>query len=523
MKPYNLKSLIGALAMAGALGVTGCQENDITVTPEFMIEGTPESIEFTCAASGLTSDGYIKRDPEDENDTNYARRFTVRANTSWHIDIDESSSDWLLVFPREGKGDAYVAVAVNENTRFDPRSCNLTIHIAGQDTPFIIPVNQGGAEASLQVPARVTLTATGGQTNVNIVSNISWTAEKVADEGSEWLKLTGTEESYLTVETSARDVDEPRTARVAVLCPQVPEKNDTITFIQYGPSIIMYEDFESLNYPMSGDAYYSTTGSQRMDAWTDNELSNGWSCWTGTAVVGGTASSNSTVYGVTIHGNSSAKLGRTSVNGNLASPRMAAIGDGNTMDVKVSFQACPYVATGTAKKSSAYDTNRLYVFVYGGGTIEGVNSSVTIGEINHVYNGDWENTFHASDYPDAETAAAAKKAWRKAKPKADMPGKYDAILYNLTNYPNSKYTTIKFYDEPLLNDVANHEFIIRGATANTQVVFQAGEWNDTWSDVANTEIEIVDLKGTTHTVPYAIKCNRVFIDNVIVRDLNAAQ
>lgn len=523
MKQYNLKSLMGALALAGAMGVTGCSENDIAVTPEFMIEGTPESIEFTCAASGLTSDGYLKRDPDDDKDTNYARRFTFRSNSSWTIDIDESSSDWLLVFPREGKGDAYVAVAVTENTRFDPRSTDLVINVNGKETPIVIPINQGGAEAKLQVPSRVTLTATGGKTNVNIISNIGWTAEKVDDEGAEWLNLVGTEETYLTVEATSRDVDEPRTARVAVLCPQVPEKNDTITFIQYGPSIIMYEDFESLNYPMNPDTYYSTSGSQRMDSWTDNELSNGWSCWTGTAVVDGTSSSNCTVYGVTIHGNSSAKLGRTSVNGNLASPRLAAIGEGNSMDVKVSFQACPYVATGSAKKSSAYDTNRLYVFVYGGGTIENVNSSVTIGDIHHVYNGNWETPFHASDYPDAEAAATAKKAWRKAAPKADMPGKYDAMLYELTNYPNSKYVTVKFYDEPLLNDAANHEFIVRGATANTQIVFQAGEWNDTWSGAANVEIDIVDLEGTTHTVPYAIKCNRVFIDNVIVRDLNAAQ
>ena len=510
------------MALTGAMWLTGCQDDDVVADPTFLIEGNPESFDFTCEASGVTSEGYLKRDPEDDTDKNFARRFTIRTNSSWNIEIDDEASKWVMIFPKEGKGDAYVSLAVFANERFDSRSCDLTVHINGMETPVIIPVNQSGAAAKLQVPSRVTLTATGGQTNINIISNIGWNAEKVNDEGSEWLNIIGTNESQITVETTARDVDEPRTARVAILCPQVPEKNDTITFIQYGPSIIMYEDFESLNYPMNPDAYYSTTGSARMDAWTDNELSNGWSCWTGTAVVGGSSSSNSTVYGVTIHGNSSAKLGRTSVNGNLASPRFAAIGEGNTMDVKVTFQACPYVATGSAKKSSAYDSNRLYVFVYGGGTIEGVNSSITIGEINHVYNGDWENTFHASDYPDAESAAAAKKAWRKAKPKADMPGKYDAILYTLDNYPNSKYVKAKFYDEPLLNDVANHEFIIRGATAHTQVVFQGGEWNDTWADVANSEINIVDLEGTTHTVPYAIKCNRVFIDNVIVRDLNAA-
>lgn len=523
MNLHNLKSRIACLALTAAMGLTGCNDDDVVVAPEFMIEGNPQSFEFTCGASGINSDGYLKRDPEDENDTNYARRFTVRSNTKWHIEVDESASEWVLIFPKEGKGDAYVSLAVFENKRFDPRSCNMTLHIDGQETPTVIPINQEGAAANLQVPTRVTLTATGGQTNVNIVSNIGWTAEKLDDEGTEWLKLIGYDASQITVETTARDIDEPRTARVAILCPQVPEKNDTITLVQYGPSIILYEDFESLNYPMTGDAYYSTTGSARMDAWTDNELSNGWSCWTGTAVVGGTASSNSTVYGVTIHGNSSAKLGRTSVNGNLASPRLAPIGAGKTLDVKVSFQACPYVATGSAKKSSAYDTNKLFVFVYGGGTIENANSSVTIGDINHVYNGDWETPFHASDYPDAETAAAAKKAWRKAKPKAGMTGKHSAILYKLENYPNSKYTKVKFYDEPLLNDVASHEFIVRGATDQTQIVFQAGEWNDTWADIDNTTIDITDLAGTVHNVPYAIKCNRVFIDNVIVRDLNAAQ
>lgn len=503
--------------------LSGCSDDTKAIDPEFMIEGTPESIEFPCTASGLTSDGYLKRDPEDDKDTNYARRFTIRSNSSWRVELSEETADWVLVFPREGKGDAYISVAVNENTRFDPRSCDMTIHIDGMEAPVVIPINQGGAEAKLQVPSRVTLTATGGQTNVGIISNIGWTAEKLDDEGSEWLKLVGYDESQLTVEASSREVDEPRTARVAVHCPQVPEKDDVITFIQYGPSIILYEDFESLNYPMKGDAYYSTDGSQRIDSWTDNELANGWSCWTGTATVGGATSSNPTVYGVTIHGNSSAKLGRTSVNGNLASPRLAPIGEGNTMDVKVSFQACPYVATGKASKSSAYDTNKLYVFVYGGGTIEGTNSTVTIGDINHVYNGDWENTFHESDYPDAETAAAAKKAWRKAKPKPDMPGRYNAMLYNLENYPNSKYVTIKFYDEPLLNDVASHEFVVRGATANTQIVFQGGEWNDTWADAANITISLTDLAGKTHSVPYAVKCNRVFIDNVIVRDMNAAQ
>lgn len=514
---------IAAAAVALTMAMTGCNDDDTKVEPRFMIEGTPQSIEFTCDASGLTSDGYLKRDPEDDKDTNYARRFTFRSTTPWHIELDNETSDWLLVFPTEGTGDAYVAVAVAENTRFDPRTTHINIHVDGLDTPVSIPVNQEGAAAKLQVPSRSILTATGGTTNISIISNINWTAEKVEEPDNEWLNIVATDENFLTVEATAREVDEPRMAHVAVKCPQAPEKDDVITFIQYGPSIILYEDFESLNYPMSGDAYYSTTGSARMDAWTDNELANGWSCWTGTAVVGGSASSNATVYGVTIHGNSSAKLGRTSVNGNLASPRLAAIGDGNKMDVTVSFQACPYVATGTASKSSAYDTNKLYVFVYGGGTIEGVNSTVTIGDIHHVYNGDWENTFHEADYPDAEAAAEAKKAWRKAKPKADMPGRYDAILYTLDNYPNSKYKTIKFYDEPLLNDVAKHEFVIRNATPNTQIVFQGGEWNDTWADIANTTIDITDLQGKTFNVPYAIKCNRVFIDNVIVRDINAAQ
>ena len=514
MKLHKFKiALILPLMAAFSQTFISCEDDD-KITPEFIIEGNPTSFDFAPEAFGV-SDGYIDRDN--------AARYTVRSNSYWHVEIDGEAADWVKVFPKEATGDAYFCVGVEENTRFDARTVNIKLIIDGQAEPVIIPVNQKGAAPKLQASRRITVTAAGGETSVNVVANLDWTAEKIDDPDSEWLQVKGVTESSIILDATAREIDEPRTARVALLCPRVPEKNDTLTIVQYGPSVLLYEEFDWLSgYPMSGNTWYSTSGSQRMDSWTDSELANGWSCWTGKATVGGSTSSNPTVYGGAINNNGWAKLGRTSVNGNLASPRLLSIPEGVKMDVKVSFNACPYVATGKASKSSAYDSNRLYVFVYGGGEIEGANSSVKISDIQYAFNGNWETQFKPEDYPEAETPADAKKKWYKAAPRPGMNGTHQAILYTLMNYPNSKYVTVKMYDDPLYCDDAHHEFIVRNATANTQIVFQAGEWNDTWADYDNETFDLVDLTGKNHKgLPLAIKCNRVFIDNVIVRDLSA--
>lgn len=514
----NLRyNIVFALMPLVALAFAACSDDDNdVVAPELIIEGQPASIEFAPDAYGVTTDGYIDRDN--------AVRYAVRSNTRWHVEVDEESTEWVKIFPKDSNdGDAYFFVGVKENKRFDPRSANIRLVIEGQEAEVItIPVNQTGAAPKLQASRRISLTSGEGKTTVNVIANLDWTAEIIDDPETDWIRISDITESSIILDAAAHRIDDPRSARIALLCPRVPEKNDTLTVIQYGPSIILYEDFDWLGrYAMSGNTWYSTSGTQRMDSWSDGELANGWSSWTGTAIVGGNTSSNCTVYGGSINGNGWVKLGRTSVNGNIVSPRFVIIGDGNKKDVKVSFDACPYVASGTKSKSSAYDSNRLYVFVYGGGEIEGINSSVKISDIKYAYNANWETPFDAADYPDASSPADAKKKWYMAEPKSDMNGMHPAILYTLSNYPNSKYTKIKFYSDPLYCDEAHHEFVIRNATANTQVVFQAGEWNDTWADYPNETIDIVDLAGKQHSVPYAVKCNRVFIDNVIVRDLNA--
>lgn len=519
MNLYKCKTVARQfMTLACVLAFTACNDDDVAVVdPMLNIEGNPASIEFESKAYGVTTDGYIDRDN--------AMRYTVRSNTHWHLEIDDESAEWVKIFPKDSNsGDAYFFVGVKENKMFDPRSANLRLVIDGPDGQVTdIPVNQTGADPKLKASQRITLTSGGGRSTVNVAANLEWTAEMIDGTENEWIKIADVTESSIILETEPRQVDEPRSARIALICPRVPELNDILTVTQYGPSIILYEDFDWLSgYAMSGNTWYSTSGSVRMDSWTDSELACGWSSWTGTAIVGGSTSSNCTVYGGSIDGNGWVKLGRTSVNGNIVSPRFAVIGDGNKMDVKVSFDACPYVAAGTKSKSSAYDSNRLYVFVYGGGEIEGVNSSVKISDIKYSYNANWETEFNEEDYPDASSPADAKKKWYMAEPEPGMNGTHPAILYTLNNYPNSKFVKISFYSDPLYCDEAHHEFIVRGATADTRVVFQAGEWNDTWADYPNETIEIVDLKGAKFTVPYAIKCNRVFIDNVIVRDLSAA-
>jgi hypothetical protein len=500
--------------------MSSCSDNDSDVVTTFKIEGNPESIEISDDAIGLKTDGYLDRGT--------ALRYVFRTNASWRVEIDDAESNsWLKIFPSEGKGDALFFVAADQNSMYDPRETNIRLIIDGQDEDIVIPVTQSGAAPKLQASQRVTVRSDGGQSTISVIANLEWTAEMVEEEGSDWLQITDITSSTIVLNATAREEDAPRTAHIALLCPPVPEKNDTITVVQYGPSIILYEDFEWLTgYPMvnSGQVnmWYDSKSAVRIDSWTDGELSNGWSCWTGTAVVDGTSSSNPTVYGGAIDNNGWAKLGRTSVNGNLASPRFATIGEKNKLDVKVSFVACPYVAPGSTSKSGAFDMNYLYVFVYGGGTIEDPNSEVNITNIAYVYNGDWETPFYASDYPDEASAATAKKAWRKASPKSDMNGTFPAKLFILENYPNSKFKDLQYYPYPLDCEEAKHELIIRGATENTQVVFQAGDWNDAWSGLANEEFTIVGKSGKTYTVQRAKKCNRVFIDNVVVRNLDAA-
>lgn len=514
MKRYNISNTLRHIAVVAlcAAAFTACKEDETIIDPTFLIEGNPEAFEFSPEASGMTTDGYMDRD----NST----RYTVRSNSRWHVELDEAAAQWIKVFPDEATGDGYFFVSVTENKRFDPRTADVRLVIDGVDAPVVIPVKQSGAAPKLQATRRMTVTAYGGESLIPVISNLAWSASKIEEAGSEWVNIKELKSNGIAIESQARDIDEPRTARIALDCPQVPSLNDTLTVIQYGPSIILYEEFDWLAaYPMKDNNWFNSTDPKRMDTWTDDMAANGWQCWTGSATVNGATSANVTVYGGSINDNGWAKLGRTGVNGNLVSPRFATIGKGNKRDVKITFDACPYVAAGTASKSSAYDSNRLYVFVYGGGELEGVNSTVKITDVVYNYNGNWETPFRASDYPSAEEAKLAKDAWFKAEAKPDMNGNHAAILYELTNYPMSKYTKIKMYADPLHCEAARHEIIVRNATENTQVVFQGGEWNDTWAGVANGTTTIVDLTGKSFSVPYAYQCNRIFIDNVVVRNL----
>lgn len=480
-------------AVFAAMAVAGCSDDDATVDPQFRIEGDISAISQSCDAVGVGSAGYIDRSS--------ALKYVVRSNTHWTVKPTDPDADWVVIHPNEGWADGTFYVGLKENEHFDPRSTSIQIEVDGEATPRTIPVAQGGAEPYIKMSNSVTVNGAGGASSLAISANIGWTCE-LLDPDNGWLSIASFDETSITINAQRREEDAPRSTDIAIICPQVPEVNGTITVTQFGPSVIFYEDFEWLgNYATNG-TWYDSSSPKAITSWTMAQYKMGWTSWIGT-------SNTTNVYGGSLDGNGWLKLGKTNYCGNAVSPALVNIGAGNTVDIDVSMVACPYVSGGnTTTNPGNHDVNNLYVGVYGPGEVVGADFEVVVDGVVYVANGNWQREIGADEAPEDYFMGEAAP---------DMVGTYKVKKFVLVNYPNSKNTHVWFYPDPLNCPEAECNLKVRGATADTHIIIFGGGYDDDLYGIAQTKYTITGLDGKEYTGTYADNINRVFVDNVVVK------
>lgn len=142
------------------------------------------------------------------------------------------------------------------------------------------------------------------------------------------------------------------------------------------------------------------------------------------------------------------KLGKTDYGGDVVSPKLSSII--GSQDITVSFKATAYISKGGAK-----DDNVLYVGVLGGGTLDG---ATPIG-----YDG------------------------------TTLP----FIGFSIDNYPNSSNMENGAEYDVWDAAIAERSLTVKGATANTQLVFLGGAYDIALKSIGSGK-------------------NRIFLDEVIV-------
>jgi phosphotriesterase-related protein len=147
---------------------------------------TPESLQVS-AVSGTTS-------------------FKVASNIDWTAG---EGSEWLSAAETD---DTTLAVSYDENRSVVSRSAEITVSGPGVNSQ-IISVNQAGATPVLIVmPESVQVSPASGTATFKVTANIDWSA----NESSEWLTATKTNDTLLTVTLDENTMIAPRSAEVVI-------------------------------------------------------------------------------------------------------------------------------------------------------------------------------------------------------------------------------------------------------------------------------------------------------------------
>jgi hypothetical protein len=390
--------------------LAGCEkESGYTGDPYFTIEGEPTGISVSPAA--------------------FTQAYTVRSNRPWKV-VAKGNDTWARAYPEEGDLDGIFKIIVGKNNIFEPRSMNFAFVVNGEELPVLFRVDQEEAVPYLTLsPSSVSVSAGGGLVTINVDANMEWTydvddptwqTEESLTETSITLRIrgaTGTRQALLTVTPV-----EPEYAALAM------------SVLIRQTDAILDEYFEWLHY--GSLVTHNTTGETRYDAWTAEEKARGWTV---------TNIASSGTDQPTYARQEFVKLGRTSIGGDLISPKFIAIN--GTRNVEVSFKACAYVsAAANASGGGNVDLNELNIEVLGSGTITSV---VKVGGQDSTPLGGREGP------NDGDITAAGAK-------------------FHIGNYPNTNAMEHGVNYNVWAPELAERSFVITGATADTQIRFIAG-------------------------------------------------
>ena len=137
---------------------------------------------------------------------------TITSNVQWTVSASET---WFSYSPKTGDDNGTMKITVKENTTTSPRSAQITIKY-GSDSQSIISVNQEAGLPTLTVsPEQVNVNANGGNYELKIKSNTSWTVKSDAP----YITLStsqGSGDGTVKVTISANETTSERTGKISI-------------------------------------------------------------------------------------------------------------------------------------------------------------------------------------------------------------------------------------------------------------------------------------------------------------------
>jgi hypothetical protein len=118
-------------------------------------------------------------------------QITITTSSSWTADVTSTRAvDWCTVSPTSGAaGTATLTIATQPNTTYDERNATITIKSGTLTKTYSIAQKQ--KDAILVTSDKVEVTAEGGETTIEVKSNISYTYE-VEESAQSWIKHSAT-------------------------------------------------------------------------------------------------------------------------------------------------------------------------------------------------------------------------------------------------------------------------------------------------------------------------------------------
>jgi len=131
----------------------------------------------------------------------------VSSNISWNV---SESFSWISVVPSSGTNNSFFQISCDANTSVNERSGSVTV--SGSGISRRITVSQSGAPELLDVnPTTKNFQHTGGNSSINVNSNVSWNVI----ESSTWLSASKSGNSF-SIQCSANNSTSQRSTIITV-------------------------------------------------------------------------------------------------------------------------------------------------------------------------------------------------------------------------------------------------------------------------------------------------------------------
>ena len=213
------------------------------ICPIPYINVNPNNLSFAAAGEGKT--------------------FTISSNTQWTISCD---ADWITLNSNSGSENATITVTASNNTTTAQRTATITISSNNAESQTVAVTQY--AHLFTVTPLTLSYTAAGGNKNITIGGNTTWSATS----SESWLTLenaTGSNSGTITAIAAANTSTSERTATITIT--GVGAEDKTVSVTQAGFVYTLTVNPTSLNYTAAGESKTVTITSNTTWSATSSE------------------------------------------------------------------------------------------------------------------------------------------------------------------------------------------------------------------------------------------------------------